>query len=189
MKNLLGFSLLLSFILLYSCSEEPKVNVEDAIYACVIERSKDEGIDLEVLLDQFEAHLIKEKVLASSDGKSYVAVYEYAVEHSKLPSTSKNYAQEQLWRFSKPDSPLNSCLSDTTLFNPRDGRDSKLLQLAEEYESLYLSGNISVRTVSEATLSILTADDFELPLYRANALISLAQSMDLKSPLDMKLPK
>ncbi|MFT5778101.1 MAG: hypothetical protein ACI837_001057 [Crocinitomicaceae bacterium] len=181
-------SLILS-ILLISCSEEPKINVEDVIYACVLERSTDDGVDLAKLLDEFEAHLIKEKVLTSSEGKSYVAIYEFAIENNKLPSTITNPAQEKLWRFSKPDSPLNSCLGDTTLFNAKDGQDSKLLLLAEQYESLYLSGNISVRTVSEATLAILTADDFELPLYRANALISLAQSMELISPLDMKEPK
>jgi hypothetical protein len=132
-----GLYLLMFVILLFSCQEENKYVVEDALYQCLVDEFETRGVDFDLEVSKLEEVLLREKVLASSLGEDYIQlnylINNYSKENSeKIKINTARF--KKLSTYFQNRIPREVCLS---------GIDSNVVKKSRFY-LICLSGTLPV---------------------------------------------
>jgi biopolymer transport protein ExbD len=176
------------FFLLLSCTKGNKI--EDQLYERTVAEYKKEGIELEPLLDKIEAQFIKEGILTGKGGLAKVKYYERLAAGKEMKGLKNLDVIQPI-----VEHPMTSGFLDRAKRTVMD-RDS-IAYVSSDFVSkmqriqrrAVKNGDISRQSASQATIDVLTAEDFEQPFYRMFMLLTVVRTIDTHTAFNRKNPE
>ena len=142
---------------------------EAELMNCMYNSYKDGGVAFKNILNDFEQQLVINNFLNDASGESYIALLNKMsnkeINNLKLPSFSFNAIKEI-----ETLSVLEAQICSQELKKELDLDKYKGTKLDSVMNEVMSADNISITQYSSSLLSFLTAEDFELDLYKINLL-------------------
>ncbi|MEL6976046.1 MAG: hypothetical protein AAGL29_11695 [Bacteroidota bacterium] len=166
------FFLLLVFTVTLSCNPSSD-KMEDELYACFTNSlSQKEMQKLNAVSKAYENYLIEQKVLESTDAKSYWNFYKKIAESGAFEFANDFNFSEKTRFLARESLEANQAQLDcyNLIFQSEMYLKSKQHQLQEEIQSLR-KHLVTPKIIAQTTIQILSADDFEFEYNRLMTLL------------------
>ena len=159
---------------------------EAELMNCMYNSYKDGGVAFKNILNDFEQQLVANNFLNDASGESYIALLNKMsnkeINNLKLSSFSFNAIKEI-----ETLSVLEAQICSQELKKELDLDKFKGTKLDSVMNEVMSADNISITQYSSSLLSFLTAEDFELDLYKINLLYFFGiVNNDIKSGIERK---
>ncbi|WP_299388279.1 biopolymer transporter ExbD [uncultured Lacinutrix sp.] len=159
---------------------------EAELMNCMYNSYKDGGVAFKNILNDFEQQLVVNNFLNDASGESYIALLNKMsnkeINNLKLSSFSFNAIKEI-----ETLSVLEAQICSQELKKELDLDKFKGTKLDSVMNEVMSADNISITQYSSSLLSFLTAEDFELDLYKINLLYFFGiVNNDIKSGIERK---
>jgi hypothetical protein len=156
---------------LVSCTGE--YAVEDELYRCIEQEFADNSMDLSKELDTLEVLFLEAGLIESPAPEDYRNYYQGNIDEGMVRFLEDPYPSTKY----KGVIQLSLHKLETCALRKFDGEtydESKFARISYMIDTTVRStGQVSSSAIANAHLTILNADDFEHPYYRANVLLSL----------------
>lgn len=158
------FSLTISF----SQSERIEIKLQN----CTYEQIPDNGKELKDEIKEFEAYLVKKKILDDNTGKSYINLYK-KIEKENEVQFDYNYSfTDSIQKIIITDVHKQmNCQVD--LINSEDYTNTKVYKLQVVIDSIKIAGAINPSNIAGGVLSVLDEKDFKLDYYKIKTFVLL----------------
>ncbi len=161
--------------------------IESIIMECYYQAFADNGKELKTLISDYEALLIKEKILTNKSGKSYRQVLQKIADRKEFGKVPSTFFSAELLKIKKPDlEKIKECqkiiVKDSSLY------DMSKLKGLEQIENAQYSRDLKPSLIAKDILKILTEDDFELDFYKSRIFL-LFSLIDTDAGVSGQLPE
>lgn len=172
-------------LLLTSCSSQDE-RMEKELMECYYQTYSDNGAELKKLISDYQALLVREKVMADSSAQSYLNFYKKVANEQEFEHVPSKSFLAELQNIEQPNGMINrECqtrvLADSTSYNT-----NKIFILEDAISSVQEAGNLNPSLVAKQILTFLNEDDFELQYYRLRTLF-LFDMLNVDYGIDNKL--
>jgi len=177
MKKIKYFSVIYILIALSFCACSSSENkVEQILLDCIRDTYKNLNIDIDAELNILETDLISAGYLKSNSEEAYYDFFEN-IANGSIPSIAggEKYLNILVVRPSELYVNLD-CLEKLINLDSTKIVESKFFLLLQQMETLKMSGDISTSKVARTIIDVLSSKDFEIPYYRALALMTIANA-------------
>jgi hypothetical protein len=155
-------------------SERGEYYVEDRLLRCIYEQYSKVGVDLGVAVDSVSEALVKYKILAGRDGRSYIELLKTLNATGRLPVKPSGDLFAILNSIELP--PFNFVCKER-IFNISDSSAlsrSKFRYLPAIVDSIQMKGDLSLKSISSEILEVFTEKDFDHRFYSTIATMAIA---------------
>ena len=172
----------------YGQAEE---KIENILLNCLINSYSEIQVDLNKELNELEKYLVDNGTLKSTTGQSYYDFYMQVVGLNDIPGNLDIDKFDNLYKLRPNEYYAVKCLQDLTKIDSVEIANSKYFQMTIKMQEVTASGEISPSTIASSITSVLTPSDFGKPYYRAIALLTIANTSNIKTGLvrTLKPPK
>lgn len=161
---------LLLLPILFSCANSATED-ETPLYSCIQKTALQKGFDVDVELNNFEDMLIEYGVLSSNSGDAKMAFYKKILDDGDYPQIPMEVIHNERLVELKAIIQLSLCTQYKTEENPEY---AKVIAIGEKLKKLTgITQDGGPSNFAQAVLSIMTAEDFTRPLYRAHFLVGI----------------
>ncbi|MEO1484413.1 MAG: hypothetical protein AAFU57_01620 [Bacteroidota bacterium] len=164
--------LFIGLLLILSCKSSSD-KVEDKLYTCFTNAlSQQEAQKLTTIKKAYENYLIEQKVLESTDAKSYWNFYKKIAESGAFEFANDFNFSEKMRFLARESLEANQAQLDcyNLIFQSELYLKSKQHQLQEEIQSLR-KHRVTPKMIAQTTIEILSVDDFEFEYNRLMTLL------------------
>lgn len=134
--------------------------------------SEEEKAKLNLIMADFQNHLIEKGILQSSDSKSYYDLYKNIADSGTYDFTNEFNFAEKISFLNRKNSEENQGLVNChrEIFQSEKYLDSKLYEFTKEMQSLR-NHKVTPLIIAKTTTKYLSEEDFELEYNRFNTLM------------------
>jgi hypothetical protein len=160
--NLLLYILILS---VFSSCNKYSERIEYKIFECNYKSLPNNGASFKNVINEFENHLIEQKVLKDNSGESYLSIYQNIAIGEKFNFIPSDDFFDMLKSFKDSQfKKINDC--EKELYKTDEYKLSKVYKIKTKMDSIKDSGKLTVESIAIGMLTILNEKDFELDYYK-----------------------
>ena len=177
--KLFTFSFLLLLLITPSIFSQ---SLEETLFECLVYYYEDEEIEIVSELDRIESYMIDSGVIKDGSGESFYSFYQNIVEKGEVSTEIDNEKFKRLLEVpSFGYSQTSRCQKIQNEIDSEKVQESKILELKNRLQKLETGLDITPKTIASVITEVLSPNDFEESIHRANALLTMLFTGD---PID-----